>query len=116
MDYLRLERGKGRDVPEESPHAEYDVLGQGRKDLGREDVRQGATPTSTSGRDSDEQAVLARAKSHAASNPSTQTIAASSLEVISDAAQQPQVHPAESGMAQLFSITWEMPVMTNQPN
>ncbi|KAI8717983.1 JmjC domain-containing protein [Fusarium sp. LHS14.1] len=83
-------------VPEESPHAEYDVLGQGRKDPGREDVRQGVTPAGTSGRGSHEQAVLASAKSHAASKPSTQTIVATSPEVISDAAQQPQVHPADS--------------------
>ncbi|KAI8681924.1 JmjC domain-containing protein [Fusarium keratoplasticum] len=75
-------------VLEESPHAEYDALGQGRRDLGREEVRQGGTPADTAEGGSHEQAVLASTESHAASKPSTQTIAATSPEVISDAAQQ----------------------------
>ncbi|UPK93013.1 hypothetical protein LCI18_003948 [Fusarium solani-melongenae] len=75
-------------VPEESPHAEYDALGQGRRDPGREEVRQGGTPADTAEGGSHEQAVLASTESHAASKPSTQTIAATSPEVISDAAQQ----------------------------
>ncbi|KAM6512243.1 hypothetical protein FSOLCH5_009962 [Fusarium solani] len=82
-------------VPEESPHAEYDALGQGRRDPGREEVRQGGTPAGTSERGSHEQAVLAGTESHAASEPSPQIIAATSPEAISDAAQQPQAHPAD---------------------
>ncbi|KAL6359152.1 hypothetical protein LRP88_07369 [Fusarium phalaenopsidis] len=75
-------------VPEESPHAEHDALGQGRRDPEREEARQGGTPAGPSERGSHEQAVLASAESHAASKPSTQIIAATSPEAISDAEDQ----------------------------
>ncbi|WAO96047.1 JmjC domain-containing protein [Fusarium falciforme] len=66
----------------------HDALGQGRRDPGREEVRQGGTPADTAEGGSHEQAVLASTESRAASKPSTQIIAATNPEAISDAAQQ----------------------------
>ncbi|KAJ4160339.1 hypothetical protein NW754_003464 [Fusarium falciforme] len=66
----------------------HDALGQGRRDPGREEVRQGGTPADTAEGGSHEQAALASTEGRAASKPSTQIIAATSPEAISDAAQQ----------------------------